>query len=579
MVRKTKGKHIPKKNLEEAPVANEAPQAIIRLDLLKGYQPAWLLNDMIAGVLIFVVSIPASIAYALLAGVPPIFGFYSSLLSMGIYALLGTSRHMIPDLEATMAIMAASSLAVFGAGGDPARYLALATMLAILAGTILIIGGIFRVGFISDFIPKSVVIGFINGMALIILLSQLGEITGVKLTQSDFFLRVWELYTKINLVHYLTLYIGLSCLTGLLLLRLFPKFPGALLVAFLATVAVIWWNLGEQGIEQVGLLPVGLPRTVMPRVEFNDILSLLPFSAGIALVSYVDTITTGRAFALKSGQQIDPDQEMIALGLANLGSGLHQGLAIGCSQSRTVVNIMYGGRTQLAGLFAAGFVALFLLYSTEILKSIPVVSLTAIIIMAAIRLFNIREVVREWRARPASAYISIFTTAAVLFTGLMTGILVAVALAIILVLHRLVRPHEIISRPPVLPGLLIYRFGGPLFFFNASYFANRIQELVDSARPQVTFFLINAEAIVDMDESAIEILEELHNDLKSRGIILGICGVKGHFRRVLTSTHLTSRVGFNLYPDIAAVFKELDKKRADESKEPKKASADETSSS
>jgi len=228
---------------------------------------------------------------------------------------------------------------------------------------------------------------------------------------------------------------------------------------------------------------------------------------------------------------------------------------------------MYGGRTQLAGLFACGFVALFLLYSTETLKDIPVVALTAIIIVAAIRLFNVKEVYQTWQTRPASAYISVVTTIAVLFTGLMIGILVAVALAIILVLHRLARPHEIVTRPPTTPGLLIYRFGGPLFFFNAPYFANRVQMLINSARPQVTFFLVNAEAIVDMDVNAVEMLEELHSDLKSRGIVLGICGVKGHFRKVLTSTHLTSRTGFNLYPDIAAVFKELSKEQPAKDKE------------
>ncbi|MEW6657567.1 MAG: SulP family inorganic anion transporter [Thermodesulfobacteriota bacterium] len=522
---------------------------------------------MMAGLLVFAVSIPASVAYALLAGLQPIHGFYSSLLSMGIYALFGTSRHMIPDSEATMAIMVTSSLALFAAQGDPARYLALAMMQAIMAGAILLIAGVFRVGFISDFIPKSVVIGFLNGMALIILVAQLGKITGVQLTENEFFPRLWEFYTRIQMTHYLTLYIGLSCLLGLFLFRIFPKIPGALVVAVLATVAVFWWNLGERGIELVGLLPMGLPRPAIPNVGFYELLDLLPFSAAIALVSYVDTITTGRAFAIKGGNQIDPDQEMVALGLCNLGAGLCQGFAIGCSQSRTVVNIMYGGRTQLAGLFACGFVALFLLYSAEILKDMPVVALTAIIFMAAIRLFNIKEVLKAWRTRPASAYISVFTTVAVLFTGLMIGILVAVALAIILVLHRLARPHEIITRPATTPGLLIYRFGGPLFFFNATFFANRVQELINSARPQVNFFLINAEAIVDMDVNAVEMLEELHSDLKSRGIILGICGVKGHFRKVLTSTHLTSRTGFNLYPDIATVFKELSKEQPAKDKE------------
>jgi len=559
MLGQRRGKKQRKETLETASGSADQPQAIIRLNLLKGYQPAWVVNDLIAGILVFVVSIPASVAYALMAGLQPVNGFYASLLSMGIYSLFGTSRHMIPDAEATMAIMVASSLALFAAQGDPSRYLALAMMQAILAGAMLLIAGVFRVGFISDFIPKSVVLGFLNGMALIIIAAQLGKLTGIQLMNNDFFPRLWEFYTKIGAAHYLTLYVALSCLLGLFVFRLLPKIPEALLVSVLATIAVIWWNLGDRGLELVGLLPAGLPRPTMPHVGFYEILDLLPLSAGIALVSFVDTITTGRAFASRSSDRVDPDQEMVALGLANLGSGFCQGFAIGCSQSRTVVNVMYGGRTQLAALFATGTAALFLLYSTEILRNIPIVALTTIIVMAAIKLFNPKEVIKVWRTRPASAYISIVTTIAVLVTGLMTGILLAVALAIILVLHRLVRPHEIITRPPVAPGLLIYRFAGPLYFFNAAYFTNRVHELINSARPQVTFFLINAEAIVDMDVNAAENLAELHEDLKSRGIVLGICHVKGHFRTELLSTRLTTRTGFNLYPDIAAVFKEIAK--------------------
>ena len=295
-------------------------------------------------------------------------------------------------------------------------------------------------------------------------------------------------------------------------------------------------------------------------VSFTDIVKMLPIAAGVALVSYVDTTITGRAFAMKGGYRLDHNQELIALGLANVGTGLCQGFAVGSSHSRTAVNEMYGGRSQLAGLLAAGLLAVFLLYFTDILKNVPVAALAAIIVAAGIRLLNPREVIRIWRIRPASAYVSLATTAAVLITGLMIGILVAVAFAIILVLHRLARPHETIFRPKVPgSGLLVYRFAGPLFFFNAAYFADRVQEIVETADPPVKFFLINAEAIVDMDLNAVEILEELHNYLKRRNIVLGICDVKGHFRKVLMNTRLTSRTGFNLYPSVAAVLQELNK--------------------
>jgi len=287
---------------------------------------------------------------------------------------------------------------------------------------------------------------------------------------------------------------------------------------------------------------------------------------GLALVSYVDTAVTARAFAMKGRYRIAPNQELIALGLANVGSGFCQGFALGGSQSRTVVNDQYGGRTQFAGFLAAILLALFLLYFTDILKNLPIVALSSIIVVAGIRLFSLKEVITAWRTRPASAYFSLATTAAVLIAGLMIGILVAVAFAIVLVLHRLARPHEIITRPPVAPGLLIYRFGGPLYFFNAAYFANRVQELIDSARPQVTFFLVNAEAIVDMDVNAVEMLHELHNDFKSRGIVLGICNAKGHFRKELQSTRLHTRVGFNLYNSVSDVLNEIRKGHPQEAK-------------
>ncbi|MCK9375529.1 MAG: SulP family inorganic anion transporter [Syntrophobacterales bacterium] len=542
--------------------------AMLRLDLLRNYKMNYLPGDVLAGLLIFMVTIPAALAYSQMAGLNVINGLYGSLLALAIYGLFGTSRQLIIGSEATVAILVATSLATFAAGADPARYLALVMMQAIMVGIIQVVGGLARVGFVSDFIPKSVVIGFLNGMALIIILSQVSGISGIDLKQEDFFLRLWELGAKIHTYHPLTLYMGLACLLGLVLLRFIPKLPEAVFVMVLAAGAVIWWDLGSLGIKTVGAVPAGLPWPALPKVSFEDILNMLPFSVGLALVSYVDTAITARAFATKGRYRIAPNQELIALGLANVGAGLCQGFALGGSQSRTVVNDQYGGRTQFAGFFAAILLALFLLYSTDLLKQLPIVALSAIIVVAGFKLFSLREVITAWRTRPASAYFSLATTAAVLIAGLMIGILVAVVFAIILVLHRLARPHETITRPPVVPGLMIYRFGAPIYFFNAAYFARRVRELIDSARPQVTFFLINAEAIADMDVNASEMLDELHNDLKSRGIVLGICNAKGHFRTVFKSTRFHTRAGFNLYPSIGEVLNELKKEKSKEDREP-----------
>jgi high affinity sulfate transporter 1 len=539
--------------------------AMLRLDLLRTYKLAWLPNDILAGLVIFAVTIPAALAYGQLAGLQPINGLYASLLAMGVYAFFGTSRHLIIDAEAAVAILVASSIATIVVDGNPARFATLAMVEAIMVGGILMTAGILRIGFIADFIPKSVVLGFLNGMALIIILTLGGKMCGIELTQSDFFPRLWEFFTKIHQVHGITLLVGGGSLFGLFLFRLIPKVPEAILVIVLSTAATIWWNLGEHGIKLVGLIPAGLPHPNLPIVGFSDIVNLLPIATGVALVAFVDTTITGRAFAMKGGYRLDHNQEMIALGLANVGTGLCQGFAVGSSHSRTAVNEMYGGRSQFAGLLAAGLLAVFMLHFTHILKNVPLVALAAIIVAAGIRLWNAKEIIRIWRTRPASAYVSVATTFLVLITGLMTGILISVAFAIILVLHRLARPHETIYRPKVPgSGLLVYRFAGPLFFFNAAYFADRIREIVETTEPPINFLLINAEAIVDMDINAVEMLEELHDHLKRRNIILGFCDVKGHFRNVLISTHLTRRTGFNLYHSVAAVVQELTKGKSAE---------------
>jgi sulfate permease, SulP family len=559
MARKRRDEKRRQEDYGERPVAASAT-AMLRLDLLRTYKLAWLPGDIFAGLVIFAVTIPGALAYGQLAGLQPINGLYASLLAMGIYAFFGTSRHLIVDAEAAIAILVASSIGTIVVDGNPARFATLAMVEAIMVGGILMAAGVLRIGFIADFIPKSVVLGFLNGMAFIIILAMAGKITGVELAQHDFFPRLWEFITKLHEIHRPTLLVGGTCLLGLFLFRLVPKIPEAVLVIGLATAVAIWWNLGERGIKLVGLIPTGLPYPELPMIGFADIVNLLPTSAGLALVVFVDSTITARAFAMKGSYRLDHNQELIALGLANLGTGLCQGFAVGSSHSRTAVNDMYGGRSQFAGLLAAGLLAIFLLRFTHVIKDVPLVALAAIIVTAGIRLLNAREVIRIWQTRPASAYVSVATTFLVLITGLMTGILVSVAFAIILVLHRLARPHENIFRPRVPgSGLLVYRFAGPLFFFNAAYFSDRIQEIVETAVPPVNFLLIKAEAIVDMDINAVEMLEDLHNYLSRRNIILGFCDVKGHFRDVLINTRLTRRTGFNLYNSVGAVMQELTK--------------------
>ena len=345
---------------EKSPGEHEAGRpadgatAILRLDLLRTYRLSWLPGDLLAGVVIFAVTIPTALAYGQLAGLQAVNGLYASLLAMAIYAFFGTSRQLIIDAEAAIAILVASSVAAVAGVGDPARFAALAMMEAVMVGGLLAVGGIFRLGFLADFIPKTVVLGFINGVALIVIMAQLGKITGIELTQHDFFPRAWEFYTKMHQTNQLTLAIGGACLLGLVIFSLVPLVPEAVVVLVLATVAVQWWFPGGSGVSLVGLIPAGLPKLELPPVGFADIVALLPVAIGVTLVAYMDTTITGRYFANKGGYRLDHNQEMIALGLTNIGTGLFQGFTVGASHSRTTVNDMYGGRSQLAGLIAAG---------------------------------------------------------------------------------------------------------------------------------------------------------------------------------------------------------------------------------
>ena len=545
---------------------------MLRLDLLRAYKPEWFLGDFTAGLVIFAITVPAALAYGQLAGLHPVNGLYASLLALAVYAFFGTSRQLIINPEAAVAILVATSVASIYSGGDPARFVTLATLQAIMIGVMQVCAGVGRLGFVSDFIPRSVVTGFINGIALIIIMAQAGRFSGIELKNENFFPRIYELILRHHEVHLLTFYVGGACLLGMLIMRpLLRWVPEAVVVVVLVTRAAIRFDLAAQGVQLVGLVPAGLPHPVIPNVGFSDVLTMLPVAVGVALVSYVDTTITGRAFATRGGYRLDPNQELIALGLANMGTGFFQGFTIGSSHSRTAINEMYGGRSQFAGLVAAILLGVFLLYFTGILKYVPTVALSAIIIVAGLRLLRPLELYRIFRTRPASAYISLVTTLSVLIAGLMTGILVSVGLAIILVLHRLARPHESIIRTPKVPGLLLYRFAAPLFFFNAAYFANRVQEVIDSSPEPVEVFLINAEAIVDMDVNAAEVLEELQVNLKNQGIMLAVCEVKGHFRKVLMTTHLPGRVDFVIYPSVAEAVRELTKESSKKKESPKKA--------
>ena len=535
------------------------------LDEIRNYKLAWLQGDLTAGLVICAVTIPSALAYGEMAGLHRIHGLYASLIAMLIYGVFGSSRRLIIGAEAAVAILVASSLSGIGSGaGGSERYVGLVLLQAMLVGSLLIAAGFARIGFIADFFPETVIVGFINGVGLIIIFSQLGNLFGIQLKQAEFFPRLVEFFLHLEKANALTFGIGIACLTSLFFShRFFPKAPEPVFMVVIATLAVSFFGLESMGIKGIGEVQAGLPKLALPHISFADAAMVLPTSVGVAFISYADIIITGRAFVKKGIYEVDPNQELFALGLANFGNGLTQGFTVGASHSRTAVGDMYNGQTQLAGVLGAVLLGFFLLFFTGLLKHVPVVALSAIVVAAGIRLLRPKEFLRIFRKHRTTGYVTIATTLSVLLLGIMTGILISVGLAIIIILRRLSRPHETISRHPELPGLMIYRFGAPLLFFNAPYFVAQVQAAIDAADPPVTFFLVNAEAMIEMDSQAVDAVRALHYALKRQDINLGFCEVKGHSREVLKGSRLATREGFNVYRSVAAAVRQLRGVKAD----------------
>ncbi len=556
-----------KENSESEPAASwiKIPLKIPILDQIRTYKRAWVLGDLTAGVVICAVTIPSALAYGEMAGLQRVNGLYASLIAMLIYGFFGSSRRLIIGAEAAVAILVASSLSGIGSGaGGAERYAGLVLLQAVMVGSVLIAAGFARIGFIADFFPETVIVGFINGVGLIIIFSQLGNLLGIELKQAEFFPRLVEFFSNLYKANALSFGIGIACLASLLFShQFFPKAPEPVFMVVIATLAVSFFGLESMGIKGIGEVHAGLPKLALPHISFADAAMVLPTSVGVAFISYADIIITGRAFVKKGIYEVDPNQELFALGLANFGNGLTQGFTVGASHSRTAVSDMYNGQTQLAGVLGAVLLGFFLLFFTGLIKHVPVVALSAIVVAAGFRLLRPQQSLKIWRRHRTSGYVTIGTALAVLLLGIMTGILISVGLAIIIILRELSRPHENIRRHPEVQGLMIYRFGAPLLFFNAPYFAARVQEAIDSADPPVTFFLVNAEAMVEIDWQAVDAVRKLHYSLKRQGINLAFCEVKGHAREAIKGSRLSTREGFTIYRSVAAAARQLKGVKAD----------------
>lgn len=524
-----------------------------------GYQRSWLRGDVLAGVTVAAYLVPQVMAYATVAGLPPVAGLWAALVPMGVYALLGSSRQLSVGPESTTALMTATALAPLVVG-DPARYAAMAAMLALLVGAICLVAGLCGLGFLADLLSRPVLVGYMTGVAVIMISGQLDKVSGVEVTGDEFVDQIRSFASGLGSVHVPTVVLSAAVLALLLLLyRIAPRFPGPL-VAVLAATAVVWlFSLDDKGIRVVGGIPAGLPVPTLPPVAMTELLALAIPAAGIAVVAFSDNALTARTFAARKGDTIDASAELRALGICNLTTGVTQGFPVSSSGSRTALGDTVGSRTQLYSLVMLATVLLVMLAGRDLLEHFPMAALGALVVYAALRLIDAAEFRRLARFRRSELFLAVATTVAVLGFGVLYGVLVAIALSLMDTLRRIARPHDSVlgyvpgvagmhdvddypdARP--VPGLVVYRYDAPLFFANAENFRERALAAVEAADGPVAWFVLNAEAQVDPDLTAVDALEQLRRDLTARGIVFAMARVKSDLRDDLVAAGFIDRVG------------------------------------
>jgi high affinity sulfate transporter 1 len=524
-------------------------------------------HDAIAGVCVASVAVPVAIAYAQLAGFRPEVGLYSSILPLVAYAIFGTSRRLIINPDAAVCAMVAASVAPLAAG-DPRLYAFMSVMLALLAGVFCILASVFRLGAVGDFLSKPILVGFMNGVALTIVQGQVGKVCGFSVKAEGMLRRLLEVVSKLPHAHGPTLAIGMGSLLVLLLLRRFaPHAPGALIVMIVAGALIAVLKLEGRGVAVLGVISGGIPTPQWPAIPTSALPALTAKAAGLALVIFSGGVVTARSFANKDRSQIDMDAELAALGAANIASALGQGFAVTDADSRTAIAYASGGRTQVTGLVAAGCMGLVLLFFTRPFQYVPVPALGAILIVAAISLLDFASLRHIWRVDKAEVALSLITTLGVVLVGPINGILVAVTLALARFIRGTARPRDEIlgkiegmpgfhsvERHPgaqTVPGLLMYRFGGPITFFNAACFKERALAAANRAGPALRWFVLDAIPITSVDVTGLDALDELRRELAESGTSLVVAGRRTEFLTWLR------HIGLNRAEDDQFVFPTL----------------------
>ena len=541
------------------------------LRVLSRYKAAWFLHDVVAGLVLATMLISVGIAYAIASGLPGIYGLYATIVPLLVYALFGPSRILVlgPDSALAAVIL---GVVVPLSSGDPLRAVTLASMMAIVSGAICILAGIVRLGFVTELLSRPIRYGYMNGIALTVLISQVPKLFGFSIESEGPLRSLWTIAVAIveGRTNWVAFAIGIGTLVVILLLQNNKRLPGILIAVVGATAIVGMLDLGaHSGVAVLGPLPQGLPSFAVPWLSYNDIVPVLIGGAAIALVSFADTSVLSRAYAARMGEHVDPNQEMVGLGAANLATGFFQGFPISSSGSRTPVAEAAGARTQLTSVVGALAIAFLLLVAPNLLQHLPTAALAAVVIGAALGLFEVTDLKQIYRIQRWEFWLSIVCFVGVAVLGVIPGIGLAIAIAVIEFLWDGWRPHSAvlgraqgvkgyhdITRYPdarQVPGLVLFRWDAPLFFANAEFFKERVLEAVAKSPMPVRWLVVAAEPVTSVDVTAGDTIAELDKMLHEMGIEFCFAELKDPVKDKLKRFGLFAQLGENyFFPTVGA---------------------------
>lgn len=524
---------------------------------LSAYRPSWLPNDLAAGLSVAAIALPVGIAYADLAGVPPVIGMYSAIFPLFAYALFGSSRQLITGPDAATCILVAATLGPL-AGGNPEHYATLLLGLTIMTGLLYIFAGVIKLGFIANFLSQPILTGYLNGIALLIIVGQIPKLLGYTSTEEKFLAKILEFFERVDQSHWPTTALGLGTLIVLvLIIRFLPRLPGAFVVVVMSITLVAGLDLDQQGVAVLGEIPGGLPSIVLPSFDqevFNDIFGA---AAGLVLVSFTSGVLTAKSFARRNRYEVNANQELIGFGACNLASGLAQGFPVTGADSRTAVNNAMGGKTQMVGLVAGGAMLMVLLFLTSPLAYVPATALAAVILVSAVSLFDLADLRQLYHMSYREFLMSVITTLGVLVLGVLPGVLLAVALSLIWLLSLESRPndailgrvkgrrgfHSISDYPnaKTIPGLLLYRYESNLVFYNADYLKTRVRAAIAAQKTPVEWVVLDASSINLIDATGLRKLDELREELAAVGISLNTARAKRNLEHSFNKAYAKQR--------------------------------------